>query len=117
MADAPPRVRFYYLKSTQFRAIHVDGAIGGITPRGLIHASVYSERPAIPQSQEHEVAPEGRLLDPIDTEGKLGIVRELDVDLIMSKQAAAELRDWLTKRIEELDEIQKKSKGAGGKTA
>lgn len=113
MADAPPRVRFYYLKSTQFRVLHVDGAIGGITPRGLIHLSVYSERPAIPQSQQHEISPEGRILDPNETEGKLGIVRELDADLIMSKQGAVELRDWLTARIDELDEMQKKSKKDG----
>jgi hypothetical protein len=111
MADTPERVRFYYLKSPQFRVIHSDGAVGGVTPRGFIHLALYSERPAIPQSQEHPISPEGRILDPTDTEGKRGIVREIDVDVIMPKQAAIELRDWLVRRIDELDEIEVKVKG------
>ena len=39
----PTRVRFHYLKSQLWRVVHVDGAIGGITPRGMIHAALYSE--------------------------------------------------------------------------
>ena len=27
-------VRFFYIKSTLFRVIHADGALGGVTPRG-----------------------------------------------------------------------------------
>jgi hypothetical protein len=103
----PPNIRFHYLKNPQFRVVHVDGAIGGITPRGLIHCAVYSERPAIPQSTVQDVTPEGRLGDETGREGREGIVREIDVDLMLTKQAATELRDWLDKRVNELTEIEK----------
>ena len=96
MASEPPKsLKFFYLKNAQFRVVHVDGAIGGITTRGLIHMAVYSERPAIPQAHVQDITPEGTLSQPHDSEGKEGIVRELDVDLMMTKQTAIELRDWL----------------------
>ena len=54
MADSerkrPDKIRFHYLKSPHFMTVHVDGAIGGPTPRGLLHAAVYAERVAIPNS-------------------------------------------------------------------
>jgi hypothetical protein len=108
-AAPPPSVpvRFFYIKANHFSVYHVDGALGGITPRGLIHFAVYSERPAIPQSGEHTFSPEGVLSPPLSLEGKAGIVRELDADLIMSKATAVEIRNWLTGRIEELDALER----------
>jgi hypothetical protein len=93
--------------------IHVDGALGGITPRGFIHVAIFSERPALPQTTEHEVSAEGQVSDPIAEEGKAGIVREMDADLIMTKQAATELRDWLTERIEQLEAIEQERERTG----
>jgi hypothetical protein len=115
--EIPPRVRFYYIKSNLFRVVHVDGAIGGITSRGLIHCSLYSERPAIPQITEHQVTAEGRIGVPVEQEGKEGIVREMDVDLIMTKRTATELRDWLSNRISDLDKLEQESAEKGGSRA
>jgi len=102
----PSKVRFFYIKGNHFRVLHVDGALGGITPRGFLHFAVYSERPAIPQTAEHQVSIEGRLSEPLSQEGKQGIVRELDADLIMTMQTATDLRDWLSKRIEQLERLE-----------
>ena len=99
------RVRFFYVESNSFRVAHVDGVIGGITPKGLIHVSVFSERAAIPLTADHEITPEGRLLEPISQEGKHGVVREIDIDLMMTRTTAAELRDWLTTRLDDLDRL------------
>jgi hypothetical protein len=108
--ERQPRVRFFYIKSNQFRVVHVDGAVGAITPRGNLHIAVYSERPAIPRQTEHELNLEtGQLGEPISTEGKEGVIREMEVDLMLSAQATVELRDWLNKRIEEFDQIKQAS--------
>ena len=38
-------IEFHFEKSSQFPVLHVDGAIGGISPGNqLIHMSVFSER-------------------------------------------------------------------------
>jgi hypothetical protein len=108
MSEAPKQITFRYVNSPFFRALHVDGAIGGITPRGYIHVAVFSERAEIPYSAVHDISPEGRLSEtPINAEGPQGVVREIDADLIFSKQVATELRDWLTKHIDQLDALEK----------
>jgi hypothetical protein len=99
-------VQFYYIKSTQFRVVHVDGVIGGLTPRGHIHLAAYSERSAIPQITQHTLTDTGQLSDPIAQDGKAGIVREIDVDLIMTITTATELRDFLDARIRQFREIE-----------
>ena len=100
--DAGQRVKFHYLKGSLFRVIHADGAMGGITPRGNIHMAFYSERAAIPREHVHRLDASGRLGERIDEEtvSREGIVREMDVDVIMSIADATGLRDWLTQQIE-----------------
>jgi hypothetical protein len=115
MADPPPndaaavrQVRFHYIKGNFFRVVHVDGVIGGWTGPGNLHIATYSERPAIPQITEHEITEPG-IGPPLKSEGKVGFVRELDVDLMLTRDRAMELRDWLTERLEEFDRLSREA--------
>lgn len=102
-ASKPDRVRFNYVKSPFFHTIHCDGAMGGPTPRGFVHVAIYSERPAIPQVTEHPV--ENDRLGPENVAARVsreGIVRELQVDMIMDIHVATALRDFLDDKINEL---------------
>lgn len=105
-SEEETQVGFDYIKSTQFRVAHVDGGIGGVTPSGLLHFAVFSERPAIPKHTVHRIE-DNRLGAEIpelkDTRGT--IIRELEVDMIMSLQVAAGIRDWLTEQITKANEI------------
>jgi hypothetical protein len=98
------RIKFYYIKGQFFRVAHVDGVIGGVTPNGLIHAAMFSERPAIPQTTEHELTGAGLGLQ-VTQEGREGFVRELDIDVMMTRAAAVNIKDWLEKQIAALDQI------------
>lgn len=102
-------IKFHYIKSPHFRVIHVDGAIGGITPAKNIHISLYSERAAIPQIITQKLNPDGSLGDKVSESGKEGMVREMDVDVIVSLSAARSLRDWLDQTIHSLEEVQASS--------
>lgn len=105
---APNEVAFDYIKGHDFKVVWADGAIGGITPNGLIHLAVYSERPAIPRRQVHEI----ERVD--DDRGKLGkevvekrlsrgsVVREMSCDLMMAPQTAENLANWLLQQVEEI---------------
>ena len=100
----PASVTFHYLKSTQYRVVHVDGAIGGPTPNGFIHISMYNERAAIPREQTFSVNENGTLggIERETTHG--GIVREMEVDAIMNLNVAKNLRDWLTMNIDRIEQ-------------
>ena len=86
--EFPSSLKFHYIKGNFFHVVHADGAIGGLTPSRQIFLSLYSERSAIPQSIEMEVTSEGTLGHEIDRIGKDGLVRELEVGIMLSASAA-----------------------------
>ena len=50
-------IEFYFEKSHLFPVIHVDGAIGAISPGSrLIHMSVYNERTPVPKKIVHTIS-------------------------------------------------------------
>ena len=116
MAEAPKdgrpvrEVTFDYIKSQFFRVIHADGAIGGITPHGFLHFAFFSERPPLAKRLVHPMTPQGELGGPIPEKTVIrdAIIREMDVDVIMTLQAAEQLHTWLGQR---LDEIKKLTSG------
>jgi hypothetical protein len=105
----PDRLAFDYIKSNFFRVAHVDGAVGSATPSGLIHLACYSERPAIPRRMVFEVSAEGVLGQEVASlkDTRDSIVRELEIDLLMSVEVASGLRDWLTTQLEHVEEMKK----------
>lgn len=99
-----PQIRFNYIKSAQFRVIHADGAIGGVTPNGFIHMALFNERAAIPREIVKELKPDGTLGESIrdQTVSRQGLVREMDVDAIFDVATAERLSEWLSGMIKEV---------------
>jgi hypothetical protein len=103
----PTRISFEFIKSAFFRVVHVDGAMGGLTPQGKISIAAYSERLPIPQKTVHSVKPDGSLGPELQEERvtRPSVVRELEVDLIMDLPTAQMLHAWLGQRIEQAMEL------------
>ena len=100
----PKTVRFHYIKGPAFHTLHVDGVIGGITPRGEIHLAFYVERMPIPTQTEHTIKADGSLGEEIRDlrVARQGIIRELPVDIMLNAEAAERLHDWLGRHVEML---------------
>lgn len=96
--EPPPTAKFEYVKGSLFRVVHSDGAFGGLTPNGNLHISIYSERFAIPQFITQRVV-DGRVGEETSREGKDWIIRELEVDIVMSLATANSLLAWLEDKI------------------
>lgn len=101
--DAGSEIVFDYIKSSHFRVIRADGAVGAITPSGHIHFALYSERPAIPRQTVHEIDADGRLGDEKQDRrvSKGGIVREMEVDVFLTPEVAEGIKTWLETTIKE----------------
>ena len=108
---APKKIRFHYIKSNYFRVVHVDGAHGGITPNGNIFFSAYSQRQPIPQITTQKVEPDGSITEEIREERvvKDGIVREVEVGIMMDASTAESLHKWLGEKIAVWKKLQKKA--------
>jgi hypothetical protein len=107
---------FEYIKSNFFRVIHADGAIGGITPEGNLHLAFFSDRPAIPKMQVHKRNPDGSLGNMLNehTIVRPGIIREMDIDVVISPDAARSLISWINQNLDLLDKM-KRPENTGSK--
>ena len=108
MADQIPsqQVLFHYIKSNEFRVIHADGAVGGLTPRLWVQMALYSERIPIPQRQVFQVAEDGTVNDPpLEVETKGGIVREVEAEVLMDINTAKALARWLDAQVAKAEQL------------
>jgi hypothetical protein len=106
----PEQLTFHFIKTPDYRTIHVDGATGGVTPHGLIHMALYSEHAAIPQRTTHLM--KGYRLGEEDTSERVtrgGVVRDINVSLFMAPSVAKGMAEWLLKRLAEIDQAQQEA--------
>lgn len=103
-------VQFHYIKGPNYHEVMCDGAIGGLTPQGLLWLGLYAERGPLPRVVEYEVeAEEGATsvelnetaTKPTRVETRHGIVRHVEVSAYLNMDAAVRLHKWLGKRIAE----------------
>jgi hypothetical protein len=112
--DAPKRVQIDYIKSNFFRVMMAEGFIVGPTPGGMIHIEAYSVRAAIPKTVIHEVSPDGNLGPEVKEErqGKKGIIREVEGQIVMRVEVARDLVRVLTPFIDQLEKDMKDAREA-----
>lgn len=105
-AETTISVQYNMIKSNFFRVVYADGAWGGVTPRGMIGFSFYNERQAIPKVTTVDLksgdgvnfatVTEEKLI-----EGRTGVVRELEVEVLMDVNTAVMFHKWLGEKIAE----------------
>ena len=68
--------------------------------------AMYSERPAIPREMVHKINPDGTLGEIIQeqTVAREGIVREMEVDVLMSVDVAKSIKNWLDEQFEKVEQ-------------
>lgn len=83
----------------------MNGAWGSITPQGVIHMALYSERWNTPA--ETLIRPEeGRITDRPDPEkDERLLIREIEADVFLSQESAVSLVKWLNDQISKLREL------------
>ena len=94
----PTSIDFHYAKSNCFKVLHCDGVWGGVTPRGYISMSCYSERYPIPKRLNCEVGPDGNLKET-SRDSKSGIIRQVGVEILMDAKLAESVVAWLNEMV------------------
>ena len=97
-------IEFNYIKSHYFRVVHGDGIYGGPTPKGLVAMNFFSERFPIANKAFYARTAPNTLGDEIEKnrQSRSGIVREVEVEVIMDVANAEYLMQWLDKVIKQL---------------
>jgi len=98
MADKKPKkakFKFKYIIPDHIKDCYVNGAWGGITPRGEIHMHPYSERHPIPMEHIYDIGKKGSMAEPGKTIKGADAVRVVQSSLIFDVQTAINIRNWL----------------------
>ena len=99
-----PQLIFDYNKDPMFRSTHADGFVGGLTPNGQIHIAFFSERAQLPRKQVYALKADGSIGSqlPEERNERETIFRDIQVDVLMTIQAAEGLKNWLDAFIKNL---------------
>ena len=95
------KVKFIFRKSEGYQIHYVNGAFGGLTPRGDILYHLFFEHRDLPGEEEMTIE-EGKL-KPQEDLADLEMVRDLKVGIIMTPEQAESLANWLLSRVGEIN--------------
>jgi hypothetical protein len=109
MSTHDPSISFKYIFKYDYNPVYVNGAHGGISPRGEIIANFYLERAPLPNEITHTINPDGSIgADAIESDPEdlnRMIVRFVSSGVILNYQNAKVLHGWLGDRIAELERL------------
>ncbi len=106
MAQNKPELKFKYIFNYGYNPIYVNGAHGGISPRGELVVNFYLERMALPESITHEINPNGTIGNEVASEPddlKNSLVRFIETGVVLNYQGARDLLMWLGDRVKEME--------------
>ena len=103
-------IRFEYIKSNSYRDIHVDGAFGGITTKGYVFMSIFSERNPIPTAITHRLKEDGTLGKELSREGRKCVLRTVESVLFMDIDTAESVAQWILQKTKALKEVREQFK-------
>lgn len=104
-----PEVTFKYIFTYDYNPLYVNGAHGGVSPRGELVVNFYLERPPLPNEITHEINPNGTIgaetaVEPDDFAQSL--VRFVPTGVVLNHQTARDFHHWLGEKIREMEAIE-----------
>lgn len=100
------QINFKYKFDKNYNPIYINGAYGGIGPRGEIIANFYFERHPLPNCEKYDINEDGNRLEHSSTEPEGhedNIIRFVETGVIMNIDSAKRVYEWLGKHIENLE--------------
>ncbi len=114
MSNKKPEITFKYIFNYAYNPVYINGAHGGITPRGELVMNFYMERPPLPDELTHEINPNGTIGDLVtETPDNLknSLVRFIDNGVILNYESARNIHFWIGERLGELEAIERAKAG------
>jgi len=87
---------FRYIFDDLYNPVYVNGAYGGLSPRGEIVMNFFLERTGLPYSQTHAVGDDGTLGKVVGKEPEdQVVVRFVTTGIVLSTESAKTIHKWL----------------------
>jgi hypothetical protein len=109
MSKKTPAITFKYIFKYDYNPVYVNGAHGGVSPRGEIVANFYLERQPLPNEITHAINSDGSIsadvvgVEPENLEST--IIRYVSNGVVLNLQNAKALHSWLGDKVAELEQM------------
>ena len=109
MSNKKPEMTFKYIFTYDYNPVYVNGAHGGVSPRGELVMNFYLERQPLPNAITHEITPAGGIgpeteMDPADLTHS--VVRHVTNGVVLNYGTARELHYWLGEKLKEMEALE-----------
>lgn len=95
-------IEFFFEYEPSYRVVPVNGAWGGLTPRGELKLDFFVESIQTPERIKNRMQDDGRLGDEISRTPERRIVRRLQVGILVGIEEAESIAKFIIGRVEEL---------------
>ncbi|MBT0666164.1 hypothetical protein KI809_17775 [Geobacter pelophilus] len=101
------QIIFKYLFAEDYNPVYVNGAHGGVSPRGEIVTHFYLERSGVPASITHEVdgGAIGSEIAQVPADFGQTLYRAVEAGIVMNYDSARSFHQWLGERLKELEAL------------
>ncbi len=109
MSNKKNEMTFKYIFQYDYNPVYVNGAHGGISPRGELVMNFYLERQPLPNSIAHEITAAGTIGPETDVEPSdlsRSLVRQVINGVVVNYQTARELHYWLGEKLKEMEALE-----------
>ena len=113
-----PKITFNYHFAENYNPVYVNGAYGGVGPKGEIIINFYIERQGIPKSHTHEINEDGSLSDipkSVPRDPLSNTIRFIETGIILNFESATRIHSWLGQKIKEIENFEKMQTEKGTK--
>lgn len=115
--EQPEKIKFVYEKDEDAKQIYVNGAYGGMNPKGELVIHFFFEHPMVPKEEKMPVV-QGKLqldkivrIEPVAHEAnELVIIRDIKATLIIPVQEISTIANWMLDRLKASNIVVEKEK-------
>lgn len=112
------KIKYKYIFEHDYNPVYVNGAYGGLGPKGEIVANFYCERHPLLKSHTFELLDDtklGKELEREPNDSDVSFVRFVTTGIILNLSTAKDIYKWLGNHIEILESQKKVSKKSENK--
>jgi hypothetical protein len=109
MSGRNPQFKFKYIFTYDYNPVYINGAHGGVTPRGELIVNFYQERQPLPNAVTHELNANGTIGNEVAVEPEdlnKSLVRFVSNGVVLNYQTARDLHYWLGEKIKEMETME-----------
>lgn len=105
-----PEIAFKYIYNYSYNPVYVNGAHGGISPRGELVMNFYLERPPLPEEIRHEITQNG-IIGEVTAEKPENLsnsmVRFIDSGVVLNYESARNIHHWIGECLKQMETIER----------